>query len=54
MALVEEYKIGYTKIKIYDDCLKVGEEEIEQALKRIASIIGKELGAKVVIKKLTD
>lgn len=54
MALVEEYKIGYTKIKIYDDACLKKTEEIEQALKRIASIIGKELGAKVVIKKLTD
>lgn len=54
MALVEEYKIGYTKIKIYDDACLKKKEEIEQALKRIAVIIGKEIGATVKITKLTD
>lgn len=49
MALAEEYRIGHTKIKIFDDCLKVGEEEIEQALKGVTAIIGRGLGASVQI-----
>lgn len=39
MALVEEYKIGNTTIKIYDDAYKdITPEEIERILERIGQI----------------
>mgnify|MGYP000052732980 CR=1 FL=1 len=39
MALVEEYKIGNTTIKIYDDAYKdKTQEDIDRILERIAHI----------------
>lgn len=39
MALVEEYKIGNTRIKIYDDAYKdKTQEDIDMILKRITNI----------------
>lgn len=39
MAVVEEYKIGNTTIKIYDDAyVNRTPEEIEQSLERIMAI----------------
>ncbi|HHW01673.1 MAG TPA: hypothetical protein GXX35_02455 [Thermoanaerobacterales bacterium] len=42
MALVKEYKLGNTKIEIYDDAYKdKTQEDIDRILKRIANIISK-------------
>ncbi|MDN5302398.1 MAG: hypothetical protein PWQ60_1912 [Thermoanaerobacteraceae bacterium] len=39
MALVEEYRLGNTKIEIYDDAYRdKTQEDIDRILKRIASI----------------
>ncbi len=40
MVLVEEYKIGNTTIKIYDDAYKdKTQEDIDRILERIANIV---------------
>jgi len=38
MAIIEEYKIGNTTIKIADDAIKKSPEEIEAILSRIVNI----------------
>lgn len=52
MALVEEYYIGSTKIRIYDDAyINRTPEEIEQTYKRIAEIVMRSRARQALEKK---